>query len=226
MGYSCGVGDRVLYEQQEHDDLWEHEVYGPMWGTLISSAGRGENKRFMCKFDDGTVREPRFDDAYRHRNDENPLADDVDSENSDADNIQAEKDDDEVSSGGTPALGSDEALEKSSSEDENEEEQSATADMTRKVGEKAKRACSKCGQPGHDVRTCKEGEPRAESSAQGAARNTRRAKASSTPITGLAGVQIFFRRCPRRGCAALLVWKRSLIKDRPLQGARSLPTRL
>jgi hypothetical protein len=177
-------------------------------------------------FDDGTVRELRFDDAYRHRNDENPLADDVDSENSDADNIQAEKDDDEVSSGGTPALGSDEALEKSSSEDENEEEQSATADMTRKVGEKAKRACSKCGQPGHDVRTCKEGEPRAESSAQGAARNTRRAKASSTPITGLAGVQIFFRRCPRRGCAALLVWKRSLIKDRPLQGARSLPTRL
>ena len=103
MGYSCGVGDRVLYEQQEHDDLWEHEVYGSMWGTLISSAGRGENKRFMCKFDDGTVRELRFDDAYRHRNDENPLADDVDSENSDADNIQAEKDDDEVPSGGTPA---------------------------------------------------------------------------------------------------------------------------
>ena len=37
---------------------------------------------------------------------------------------------------------------------------------------------------------------------------------------------LFLRRCPRRGCAALLVWKRSLIKDGPLQGASTLPTRL
>ena len=215
-----------MYEQREHKELWDHDIVGPMWGTLVSFEGRGVNKRFMCKFDDGTTQVLLSDDAYRHLNAENPLPDDVDSENSDADRVQAEMDDDEVSNGGAQELGSDEEAEKSGSEDENEEEQSATADMTRKVGEKAKRTCSKCGQPGHDVRTCKEGEPRAESSAQGAARNTRRAKASSTPITGLAGVQIFFRRCPRRGCAALLVWKRSLIKDGPLQGASTLPTRL
>ena len=215
MGFHCDVGDRVLYEQQEHCDLWEHEVDGPTWGTLISSEGRGANKRFMCKFDDGRVRVLLSDDAYRHRNDENPLQDDVGSENSDADNIQAQMDADEESNCPSQESGSEEEAQKSGSEDENEEEQSATADMTRKVGEKAKRTCSKCGQPGHDVRTCKEGEPRAESSAQGAVRNPRRAKASSTPITGLAGVQIFFRRCPRRGCAALLVWSRSLIKDGP-----------
>ena len=226
MVYSCGVGDRVLYEQREHKELWDYDIVGPMWGTLIFSEGRGLNKRFMCKFDDGMMRVLLSDDAYRHLNAENPLEDDVDSEGSVANCIQNEMDNDEESNGGTQELGTDEEDENSGSEDEKMGQLSATDDMTRKVGEKAKRTCKNCGKTGHDVRTCKEGEPHAESSAQGAARSKRREKASSTPIMGLAGVQIFFRRCPRRGCAALLVWKRSLIKDGPLQGASTLPTRL
>ena len=105
-----------MYEQREHKELWDHDIVGPMWGTLVSFEGRGVNKRFMCKFDDGTTQVLLSDDAYRHLNAETPLPDDVDSENSDADRVQAEMDDDEVSNGGAQALGSDEDAEKSGSE--------------------------------------------------------------------------------------------------------------
>ena len=197
-----------------------------MWGTLVSFEGRGVNKRFMCKFDDGTTQVLLSDDAYRHRNDETPLPVDVDSDHSDADHIQNEIDEDQQSNEASHESGSQKDAEKSGSEEENTEQQSATDDMTRKVPAKTQRTCSTCGKSGHDARTCEEGNDVAESSAQGAKRGRKRAKHAFTAITGLAGVQIFFRRCPRRGCAAFLVWKRSLIKDGPLQGARSLPTRL
>ena len=226
MGYSCDVGDRVLYTASEHKDLWNHLIFGAMWGTLISSEGRGDNKRFICKFDDKTERVLLGDDAYRHRNDDNPLEEEVNSDHSDVDRVQNQIDDDEVSNEANQESASEKDAPNSSSEEENMDQRSAAAELTRKLPAKVPRTCSKCGKQGHDARTCKEGEAVAESSAQGAARGGKRPKRTSTAIAGIAGVQLFFRRCPRRGCAARLVCKRSLIKDGPLQGARPLPTRL
>ena len=190
MGFSCCIGDRVLYEQPEHKDLWDHESNGPMWGTLSSSEGRGINKRFICKFDDGTERVLLSDDAYRHRNDENPLTEEVDSDHSDVDRVQNQIDAEEQSNVSNQESGSEKDAQNSSSEEENVVQRSAAAELTRKVPVKTARACSNCGKPGHDACTCKEGKDIAETSAQGAARRTKRAKPAPTAIVSIAGVQI------------------------------------
>ena len=127
MPYSCDVGDRVLYTASEHKDLWNHLIVCAMWGTLISSEGRGDNKRFICKFDDKTERVLLGDDAYRHRNDDNPLQDEVNSDHSDVDRVQNQIDDDEASNESNQESASEEAAANSSSEEEDTDPRSAAA---------------------------------------------------------------------------------------------------
>jgi hypothetical protein len=98
-----------------------------MWGTLISSEGRGDNKRFICKFDDKTERVLLGDDAYRHRNDDNPLQDEVNSDHSDVDRVQNQIDDDEASNESNQESASEEAAANSSSEEEDTDPRSAAA---------------------------------------------------------------------------------------------------